>query len=93
MAQSTPDTIDPGSAATQAGVLPLHETTLIGLMIAPDAPAALIRLSDGRVARIRPGDIVGRRTVAAIDADGVVLVRGSRRERLRLPGQGMTGQD
>lgn len=59
--------------AVTPNILPLHELTLIGLMYADGASTALIRTSQGQIAKVRPGDIIGAQTVAAISENGLIL--------------------
>lgn len=74
------------AAATQEGALPMGRLTLIGLF-GPDTDlTALVRLSGGRIRKVRRGQRLGDGRVAGIDADGLVLQSGDRTRRLTLPG-------
>ncbi|MGR3495898.1 hypothetical protein [Citreimonas sp.] len=58
---------------------------LLGLVGTDDAMSALIRLPDGTVQRVAPGDRLGERDVVeGIDSDGVILTRGPFVNRLRM---------
>jgi hypothetical protein len=72
--------------ATQPGVLPVGDTTLIGLFNGPDGGAALVRLPGGAVVRVAAGTQVAGGRVTAIDEDGLHLSRGSETLRLTMPG-------
>lgn len=72
--------------ATQPKAANLSGPTLIGVMGAPGAFSALLRLSGGRVKQVTPGTRVSAGTVIAIDADGLVLQKNGRTRRLSLPG-------
>jgi hypothetical protein len=54
-------------------------------MHGPDSARALVRLN-GAVATVKTGDKLDRATVVAIGEGVVVLSRGGRDARLRLPG-------
>ncbi|SEW17519.1 hypothetical protein SAMN04488515_1406 [Cognatiyoonia koreensis] len=64
------------NAVTQ-NVLPMHELTLIGLFYANNTPSALIRTSRGAITKVKTGDIVGNKTVAAISEDALILAAGN----------------
>lgn len=73
------------SLATLEDVLPLDETTLIGVFGADDVLAALIRYPNGDIAKLAQGEMsrVGR--VAAIKLDAIYLTNKGRKRVLRLP--------
>ena len=58
---------------------------LIGIFGREDAPNALLRLPSGLMRRVARGDRIGAATVAAIDAEAVILVQGGRTERIAMP--------
>ncbi|MDW4496855.1 amidophosphoribosyltransferase [Sulfitobacter sp. D35] len=62
-----------------------ENTTLIGVFGRPGAMGALLRLSNGRIARVETGDTVGGARVVAIAEDKIALRRGSRNTVLHLP--------
>jgi hypothetical protein len=72
--------------ATERGVLPPGETTLIGLFNGPEGGSALVRLPGGAVVRVAPGTQVAGGRVTAIDEDGLHLLRGGETIRLTMPG-------
>lgn len=63
--------------ATLAGILPLNGLTLIGIFNAHDGPAALLRSSQGQIARATPGAQVLGVTITAIGDTTVMLVDGA----------------
>jgi Tfp pilus assembly protein PilP len=73
------------AAATQMDALTNARLTLLGTMHGPDSARALVRLN-GAVATVKTGDKLDRATVVAIGEGVVVLSRGGRDARLRLPG-------
>lgn len=68
--------------AVTPDVLPLEETTLLGLMLGPSGNAALLRMGSGRIRRVTVGDRVNWGAVIAIDESGVILNRNGTAERL-----------
>ena len=79
--EPTPDDI--AEKATQSARLPA--LALIGIFGSSDAPSALIRDRNGDIQRVSVGDTIANRTVAAIDADRVILARGSQTKTLTFP--------
>ena len=73
-------------AATQEDTAPLSGTILLGTIIADGRAHALIRSNRGKVTRVKPGDRIGRRTIAAIEQGQVILTRGDTAERMVIPG-------
>ena len=67
----TPENV--AEIATEEGALDLGEMALLGTMIDPDGPKALIRMSGGRVEKVAPGDRIGLAHVRAIGT-GVVQI-------------------
>ena len=60
-------------AATHENALRQSWATLLGTVVKPDEVKALIRYSSGKIAKVTPGDRVGRGTVVAIE-DGVLML-------------------
>ena len=90
MPQSKPTA--PGEAtaarlATTSVSIDLRDLVLLGTFGSPTEPRALLRLPDGSVQRVAPGDTVGARKVAAIDEGQVVFSGAGRPKSLGLPGQ------
>lgn len=67
----TPENV--GKLATEAQALDLSGIALLGTMIDPDGPRALLRLSGGEVRTVSPGDRIGLAQVRAI-GPGVVQI-------------------
>ncbi|RKF15202.1 hypothetical protein D6850_10215 [Roseovarius spongiae] len=72
-------------AATQEAALP-RGIVLVGTVTGQNSARALIRLSDGEVVRVGPGDQVGGRTVAAIDQGRMILMKNGRTASMVIPG-------
>ncbi len=73
-------------AATVAGVLPLDETTVIGLFSGPDGGTALLRLPGGRFVKVTAGGLVAGGRVTAINEHGVHVERDGAEIVLSMPG-------
>jgi Tfp pilus assembly protein PilP len=87
---SNPDTTTPTTAKTQTaatleGLLPLDGITLLGTVVAGAASRALIRMSNGSVQQVRPGDTIGDATIAAIEPGLIHMVRRGEAQRLAMP--------
>ncbi|MFC6638473.1 pilus assembly protein PilZ [Sulfitobacter sp. JBTF-M27] len=63
----------------------LPALALIGIFGSAAAPTALIRERNGSIQRVTVGDAVAGQTVAAIDADRVILSNGGQTKTLSLP--------
>lgn len=74
-----------GRMATVQRGLPADETGLIGVFANGNNRTALLRLSDGRVTRVRRGDTVEGWTVSSIDSATVRLTGRSGARTLRVP--------
>lgn len=72
--------------ATRRNALPAGGTVLIGIYGDQNAPEALVRTGSGRIRRIQIGSKVAAARVVAIDANGLVLERGGKTQRLAIPG-------
>lgn len=82
---STPKT---QSAATLNGLLPLEGTTLLGTVVAGEASRALLRLRNGQVRQVRPGDRIGSATIAAIEPGLLHMIERGETRQLAMPGEG-----
>lgn len=74
------------AAATQEGALKRNSITVLGIFGPKTDLEALMRLSSGRVKRVKPGSRVGSGKVAAIDAEGVILRQSGQTRRITIPG-------
>lgn len=72
-------------AATEQAALPRGEVALIGVITGPSRSRAILRTSDGRIHSLSTGARIAGARVAAIDAESVILERGGRARRIRLP--------
>jgi hypothetical protein len=71
--------------ATGARRVNLSNVALIGVFGGESGRHALVRMPNGRVERVRPGDSVQGLRVASVGADSVSLRNGARETTLRLP--------
>jgi hypothetical protein len=71
--------------ATGARRVNLSSVALIGVFGGESGRHALVRMPNGRVERVRPGDSVQGLRVASVGADSVSLRNGARETTLRLP--------
>lgn len=78
---------DLARAATVRGALPPGEAGLVGVFGQGNAWQALLRMPDGRIRRVSPGDRIDGWTVGAIDETSVRLSspRGTRTLRVPVP--------
>ena len=83
--KTTPTTEKTQTAATLPGLLPLDGITLLGTVVAGDASRALIRMKNGTVQQIRPGDSLGDATIAAIEPGLIHMIRKGEAQRLAMP--------
>ncbi len=88
MAQTdtTPTPASVARRATEQTDANLSRMILLGTFGTDAAPQALVRLPDGQVARVAPGDRVGHDTVYAIDARRIALERNGRATWVAMPG-------
>ncbi len=88
MAQSdtTPTPTSVAQRATEHTDTNLNRIVLLGTFGTNAAPQALLRLPDGRVARVSPGDQVGQDTVYAIDETRIALGQNGRAKWVEMPG-------
>lgn len=73
-------------AATVTDVLPLAETTVIGLFSGPEGGTALVRLPGGRFVKVAAGGLVAGGRVTAVSEEGVHLERDDGKVLLTMPG-------
>jgi len=67
----TPDNV--ADLATDQKALDLNELSLLGTMIDPEGPKALVRFAGGDVRKVEPGDRIGLAQVQAI-GPGIVQI-------------------
>lgn len=72
--------------ATRTDALNTGKLNLLGLFGPQEDLTALIRLPGGRIVRVRPGARLTGGTVAAIDANGLVLQKRGQTQRIAIPG-------
>lgn len=78
---------DVGRMARNDSQLQLDTITVIGLFTGPGGGTALLRMRNGDIVKVAPGDAAGPLTVVAVD-DTAVAVRDRRGQtyRMALPG-------
>ncbi|WP_375173479.1 hypothetical protein [Pseudooceanicola sp.] len=82
------DTPEPVSRhATEKGALDLSSTALLGTLVEPEGPRALIRTSNGAIRKVAPGDRIGTARVQAIATGMVQMVNLGMVQTLTMPGQ------
>lgn len=74
---------DVGRLAQSDTQLPLDTITVIGLFTGPNGDSALLRMRDGEIRKVAPGDTAGPLTILAVD-DSTVSVRDHRGQTYRL---------
>ncbi|WP_323785327.1 hypothetical protein [Thalassovita sp.] len=74
------------AGATQTEAIPMGHTSLIGTLLTPQGTAAYLKLSQGRVRRVRTGDMIDGARITAIEDGALTLRRGSDTRALRIPG-------
>lgn len=80
---ATPDNV--AGTATKRGVLNSSDLNLLGLFGTSGDMQALVRMPGGRVKTVKPGNRLARSKILSIDADGVVLRKGSTTTRIKMP--------
>ncbi|WP_428928648.1 hypothetical protein [Marinibacterium sp. SX1] len=80
-------TTPPNVAATATQSVPLsrNHPMVIGIYGPENALSALVRLPNGKITTVRPGERLRGRQVLAIDSKGLILAHNGRQERLALP--------
>ncbi|WP_417721906.1 amidophosphoribosyltransferase [Salipiger sp.] len=71
--------------ATQEAKLPRRGVILLGTFGSNGTGGALLRLSDGRTARVTVGDSVGSARVVAIDEERLALSQNGRAQWISVP--------
>lgn len=80
------DTPTAAQTATVPAALELNNLNLIGLMAGQNGAAALLRASNGKIARVSAGDVAFGVTVTAIGEDMILMTdRWGRTRSLALP--------
>lgn len=83
---SEPDLGFATAKATLPAALDTHALSVIGVMVSNSGLAAFLRSSDGKIARVSPGDVVFGMTVTAIrDAQVMLTDSAGRTQALQLP--------
>ncbi|WP_136635014.1 pilus assembly protein PilP [Pseudooceanicola onchidii] len=80
----TPENV--AKLATRENALDLGSLALLGTMVEPDGPKALIRTSGGNIQKVRPGDRIGLSQVRAIGSGMVQVSSFGSVETLTMPG-------
>ena len=73
-------------AATQPDAMQLGQTILLGTLLSPEGPSALLRLSWGPVRRVKTGDRIAGARIVAIEDGKLHLADGGETRTLRIPG-------
>ena len=71
--------------ATESARISLDRVMLIGTAGAPTDLRALLRLPDGRIAKVETGDRLGSAEIRGIEPDRLSMVVNGRARTLRLP--------
>jgi Tfp pilus assembly protein PilP len=74
--------------ATEKNALKLNAMNLLGVMGKPSNRSALVRLSNGRILKVKVGDKLDGGRVAAIGADELRYIKSNRNLTLRMPKDG-----
>ncbi|WP_424833485.1 hypothetical protein [Ruegeria sp.] len=74
------------ATATQTGVLKKNSVSVLGVYGPKADMRALMRMSSGRVKKVKIGSRVASGTVVAIDEDGIVLRQSGQTRRMTIPG-------
>lgn len=72
-------------AATEENALPSGRLVLLGTFLSDEGGRALIRTASGKITTVTPGTTIGNTRVIAIDDGELVITRGSRTTRLKMP--------
>lgn len=73
-------------AATQRGKLQRNAIAVLGVFGPQDKLQALVRLSNGRVKKVKSGERIASGQIVAIDKDGLVLRQSGQNRRIDIPG-------
>ena len=85
MAELTNDTAKAESLATEEGLLPLGEMSLIGTMGTDTLRRALIRLPGGKIRQVGVGDRLRGQHIDAIEPERLLMSRNGRQSILAMP--------
>ena len=85
-APSIPEKASVGYNSTKRNFIDLERTNLIGIVGKSSNPSALIRLSNGKIIKIKVGQWFEGWRVYAIDRDKIHVENGFKQEILRMPG-------
>ncbi|MFZ3583616.1 hypothetical protein ACOI1H_15795 [Loktanella sp. DJP18] len=77
------NTPDVGRMAQSKTQLQLDTITVIGLFTGPHGGSALLRMRDGEIVKVSPGDMAGPLTVVAVN-DDAIAVRDHRGKTYRM---------
>lgn len=81
---ATPENV--ATKATNSNALDRSTLNLLGIFGPTDSMSALVRLPGGRVRKVETGQKLGRGRIVAIDAEGLMMVKNGRSERIGMPG-------
>ena len=85
-APSIPEKASVGYNSTKRNFIDLERTNLIGIVGKSSDPSALLRLSNGKVIKLKVGQWFEGWRVYAIDRDKIHVENGFKQEILRMPG-------
>ena len=85
-APSIPEKASVGYNSTKRNFIDLERTNLIGIVGKSSDPSALLRLSNGKIIKIKVGQWFEGWRVYAIDRDKIHVENGFKQEILRMPG-------
>ena len=85
-APSIPEKASVGYNSTKRNFIDLERTNLIGIVGKSSNPSALLRLSNGKIIKIKVGQWFEGWRVYAIDRDKIHVENGFKQEILRMPG-------
>ncbi len=85
-APSIPEKASVGYNSTKRNLIDLERTNLIGIVGKSSNPSALLRLSNGKIIKIKVGQWFEGWRVYAIDSDKIHVENGFKQEILRMPG-------
>ena len=85
-APSIPEKASVGYNSTKRNFIDLERTNLIGIVGKSSNPSALLRLSNGKIIKLKVGQWFEGWRVFAIDRDKIHVENGFKQEILRMPG-------
>ena len=83
---SIPEKASVGYNSTKRNFIDLDRTNLIGIVGKSSNPSALLRLSNGKIVKLKVGQWFEGWRVFAIDRDKIHVENGFKQEILRMPG-------